>query len=294
MKKYILLFFNILGWAQPTTLLVYDTLNRQAVAYAELALLSSTATTQRVYANKLGQLQLLNPDKIQKIQCVTAGYENTIWDFSILHDTLYVERKSIALNEVLVTPKPQVYSELGYHQAKKTTLAWSPSKGIEMALFVENPKKAIGLLKSFCCKVRKRNKHTTAAFKLHLYTSKASAHWPEDEITPEHIVFYIDGKVHDRIEIDLATYGIAFPASGLFVGIECLGEYDKTKGDYTDVVSFDTAFELNDSYQTSWSFSRLRAMSNIWGNLKEKQNKMDATFSNSYVNFSFGVRVLYD
>ena len=282
-------FINSIN-SQNIELVIYDSINHLPISFAQLNIFKNDIKQNGIYSDKNGILIIKND--FNKIDFVCNGYDSKTISIKELKDTIFLNKKIIELDEVNIKPNNGEYYELGFtKENKKSSL--SSVLGIEVVCFVENNSKKEQIIKSFLCKIHKRENFTSAV-RLHFYKKGKESLKPEKEITTENIICYIEGKSKKTHDIDLTRYFITLPEDGAFIGIEWLGEFDKQNNVFIDSQKYDTRIELNDSINEPNSFIRNRLNGNGWGNLSQNLKTHTNNKSEAFLNASFGIKVFKD
>ncbi|MFN5771655.1 hypothetical protein, partial [Flavobacterium sp.] len=206
------------------------------------------------------------------------------------NDTIFLVKKVITLDEVVISKKDFPFSVLGYTKNKKK-IKLSASKGFQLCVYIDNPYKEVKQIKSFLFKVKRRENYKTA-IRIHFYKKQPNNNEPGEEILNEDIVRYFDGKTKELVEIDVTKYWIEFPVEGAFVGIEWLGIVDEKTGEFIENKEkwSDTSIELNDASNKTLTFIKNATKKNTWSNTEQLGKDLGLK---NYLNASFGIKV-YD
>lgn len=166
-----------------------------------------------------------------KISCI--GYKDCIVkNFESLNSSIIeLSPNFILLDEVVIksTSKGSTY-ELGNTGIKDKYSAQGGTKGSVLLVFFPNidssKTKRITKLKYELGSIYKREneKINKGMVRVRLYSSTDTAIFPKSEMLPENIIQTIPLKDRQTLIVDIIKYKINFPANGVFVGLEWLGE----------------------------------------------------------------------
>jgi hypothetical protein len=268
---------------------VQDFESKEPVSFANIKYIKNNNIVDATYCDEKGYINLNNNNPFEKIEISCVGYETiTIYDFP-KEKIVFLTKKKIILDEVIISKKSINFSDLGYTKNKKK-ITLSASKGFQLCEFIENPNKEEKLIQSFLFKV-KRKKNYKTAIRVHFYKKAINKVEPGEEILTEDIIHFIDGKTKEMVEINVLKYRLELPIEGAFVGIEWLGNFNEETGEFIsgdDKNWSDTSIELNDLIEEPLTFIKSRIKSNEWANTEKL--KTNLKFKN-YPNASFGIKV---
>jgi hypothetical protein len=289
MKKAFLLFlinsYFIPLYSQ--NIKIYDIETNRPVSFVTVSYFKNDSFIDSDYCDENGFVVIKNKD-FNKIDFSCIGYETkSIIEISNV-DTIFLKKKIITLNEVVIQNKKKSFSFLG-HSTKKRKISISGSKGFEICEFIENPYKTEKTIKSFLFKIKRRKDYKTAV-RIHFYKKLDTKLEPNNEILKQDVVYYFDGKIKELVEVDVSNYNIELPSEGAFIGIEWLGILNE-KGDFVEDLENwnDTSIELNDEISNPITFIKSRYGQTKWHNT-EKMKADIAKFKN-FPNASFGIKI---
>lgn len=289
MKKLFFLLLTVynLNQSYAQTIKVYDLDTNEPVPFVILSYFKNEVNIGSDYCNKNGFVIIKN-NEFNKIEISCIGYESKIITDITIVDKVFLKKKVIALEEVVILNNNDKKILLGYTDKRKK-ISISGSKGFEICEFINNPYKSEKTIKSFLFKI-KRKKSFRTAIRLHFYNKKDDKIAPGNEILKEDIIYYFDGKIKDLIEVDVSSYNIQLPSEGAFVGIEWLGIVDQNGSFIENIDEWnDTSIELNDEIIFPYTFIKSRTGQNNWYNT-EKLKKDISKFTN-YPNATFGIKI---
>lgn len=224
------------------------------------------------------------------------GYESNMRQKKDISDTIFLQKKSIALDEIkIVSRKNQQSTLIGYSSFKgKGSIA--AYKGFEICQFIENSYGKTKVIQSFVFKIIKHGKLKTA-FRIHLYAKHKNKFEPGEELITEDIIRYFDEKKREMVEIDLTPYNLELPIEGAFIGIEWLGIVDEITGQFVNsqkVAPF-TSVILNDMLSEQFTFMSKSIQEHSWQNMSEFEFNMKKIQKlKNHVNASFGLKLFND
>lgn len=292
MKIYfiaILLFFKVsLTFSQ--TIRVCDEEDKKPIPYVTAILTIQNRIVGGDYCDSNGFVKIDDKILFDKIELSCIGYESkAIEKGTLKNDTIFLKKKVINLDEVIISKNNLATSLLGYTDLKKYQYI-GIGKGLETVVFIENNAKKPLYISSFLFKVRKLKKKT--AIRIHFYKNRLEKFEPGEEILTEDIVEYLDENTQGLVEIKIAKYGLELPIEGSFVGIEALGVFDNITKTYVDTRMFeeDLGLEYNTKIDKSITFLRNRFRVKIWGDQNEGIRRAMPSFK-KFLNLSFGIKV---
>jgi hypothetical protein len=118
---------------------------------------------------------------------------------------------------------------LGYIGKEYKTFNQGGSKGSILLIFIPNEdsrkNRVITKLKYELSAINRENeKVNKGVVRVRLYSSLDTAIYPKSDLLQENIIQTIPLKYKQTLIVDISKYKIVFPASGVFVGLEWLGE----------------------------------------------------------------------
>lgn len=268
MKFQILFLLFLSAIVNAQTITVLDTNTQKPIPFATLLLKQGDKIVFGTYANR-GGIAAIPTIEFEKVLVSCIGYD----DKSFLRDeainTIYLIPKAIELNEVSLTGVRALRDTLiGEYSEKKRDKQGIGDANSFFAVFFENNIGKDVPIRSLWLKLAMIK--YTAALRVHLYSrrdyeqkydyDKEKQEWhlyssyiPEDELTEQNIVFYVNPKDDKEVKVDLSVYNIVLPESGAFIGLECLGYFDETgqpyvPQSYKEHVFIETHYALNDNF----------------------------------------------
>jgi len=231
----LLIVVTVSGICQSSTLTakIIDKKTKQPITGVIVLNLSNQKSA--TYTDEDGMFSLLvaQNDSL-KITCV--GYKDSIIKNSerISSSTIELSPNFILLNEVVVNNSLNRSSyTLGYIGNNYETYNQGGTKGSIILVFVPNPdsskNKIITKLKYQLAKINRENeKINKGVVRVRLYSSTNTSIFPKDDLLQENIIQTIPLKDKQTLIVDISKYKINFPANGVFVGLEWLGEKNNT------------------------------------------------------------------
>jgi hypothetical protein len=276
---FVLLFYVSLSFSQIVR--VCDEDDKKPIPYVTAILAIQNRIVGGDYCDSIGFIKIDDKILFDKIELSCIGYENKILDkITLNQDTLFLKKKTINLNEVIISNKN--VQLLGYTNLKKSQTP-ALGKGIETVVFIENIVDKPLHIKSFLFKLREAKKKAT--IRIHFYKLLPDKFEPGEEISTTDIIHSIDEKTKELVEIDVAQYGLYLPIEGGFVGIESLGILDEK----TENIEDHFGFEFNSKLDKSITFSRNRFKVKIWDDINARIKRFKPNFKT--MNASFGIKV---
>ena len=190
------------------------------------------------YTDDQGIFHLL-VTKNDSLKIICVGYKDSVIKNSESLNLSSIELRPnfFLLDEVVINSisKGSSYS-LGNTGKKDQYSYQGGTKGSGLLVFVpnvdSNKNKFITKLKYELMTIeRKKNDYRSENEKINkgvvrvrLYSSKDTSVFPKSELLPENIIRTIPLKYEQTLIVDISKYKINFPANGVFVGLEWLGE----------------------------------------------------------------------
>ncbi|MFZ4672324.1 MAG: carboxypeptidase-like regulatory domain-containing protein [Flavobacterium sp.] len=177
--------------------------------------------------------------KNDSLKIICVGYKDSVIKNSETLNLSSIELRAnfFLLDEVVINSisKGSSYS-LGNTGKKDQYSYQGGTKGSVLLVFVpnvdSNTNKFITKLKYELMTIE-RKKHdyksenekiNKGVVRVRLYSSKDTSIFPKSELLPENIIQTIPLKDEQTLIVDISKYKINFPANGVFVGLEWLGE----------------------------------------------------------------------
>ncbi|MFH6943714.1 hypothetical protein [Flavobacterium sp. FlaQc-50] len=296
MKKYIfyfLLYFSLHN-VHAQRVYIFDRDSSKPISFANINYFKADNIINSNYSNESGLIDIKDTNSFDRIEVSCIGYENKSISMESIKDTIYLTKKIISLDEVVIPKKKDVLL-YGYSKFKKK-IGISGAKGMQVCAFVENPSEKEKFIKSFLFKIKRSEKYKTA-IRIHFYKKATDKIYPGEEILTENIIKYLNGKTKGIVEVDISMYGIELPAEGAFVGVEWLGILDEKTGEFIENKEnwSDTSIEYNDAINEPLTFIKSRLKKNTWSNTENLKKDFESfdKFKN-YPNASFGIEVFND
>lgn len=286
--KFYLVFFA-LTFAFGQKVYVKDSVLKEAIAYANVNYCINDSIIGGDYTDSNGLLIISN-STFNSLQISCVGYEKEYKKKEFLDSVIYLKKKSIDLNEVIVSNKTRFETFGEIYSNNKIDIGFG--KSLEIVTFIENKKNEEKIAYSLIFKVKKVKKKT--AIRLHFYNKKPNKQEPFEEISSSNEIEFIEEKTTGNVEI-LIKENIIIPKQGLFVGIEILGIYNDKNGNLEFINDLNNSLHLyfnckNNKYIT---FVRNRFKSNEWESTEYIKNTIPIFKKNEFPNASFGIKV-YD
>lgn len=285
--KILFILLSINAFSQEV--LVLDSLNKEPVAFTNYYLKKNSEIVNSGYCNERGIFSISKGIDFQTISLTCVGYESKTLNSSDLKDTIFLKRSIVSLSEVVI-PNSHVIKLLGNSELKRKA-SLSASKGMEIAVFIDNPFRLEKKIHSFLLKIKNKQDLSTG-IRVHLYSKDSLTNMPNEELLTENIVYILKNN-KSEFEIDVKDKGIVFPKEGCFIGIEWLGILDESTGFFSDDLANwnGTYVELNDSKNTSDTYFRNGINNQNWRDMEDFKNQVASfTHFKNYPNASFGFK----
>lgn len=284
------IYVNVLNAQQ---ILVFDQDLKKPISFVNVFYKFENKISDSDYCDQSGFVNISALKTFDVIEFSCIGYESKIYQKKDISDTVFLQKKSIVLDEIkIISRKNQSTTLIGYSQLKrKTTL--SAYKGFEICQFLENTFNKPKAIQSFVFTIIKRENLKTAV-RIHLYAKHKNKFEPGQELITEDIIRYFDGKTREKVEINLTPYNLELPIEGAFIGIEWLGIIDENTGKFVSGKNFhtDTRIALNDDLPQHLTFMSKSIKEHSWENMSEFENDMKKNHRiKNHVNTSFGLKV---
>jgi hypothetical protein len=222
---------SVFGISQVSTLTAKIIDQKTKKPITGVIVLSLSNQRNATYTNEEGifSISVANNDSL-KISCI--GYKDSvIKHFEKLSlSTIELRPNFILLNEVVVNNSlKRSSSTLGNIGKEYKTFNQGGSKGSILLIFIPNQdsrkNRVITKLKYELSAINRENeKVNKGVVRVRLYSSIDTAIYPKSDLLQENIIQTIPLKNKQTLIVDISKYKIVFPASGVFVGLEWLGE----------------------------------------------------------------------
>jgi hypothetical protein len=280
------IFFFIISFATAQNIYVKDSISNEPIAYANINYCLDDNIIGGDYTDAEGFLVIRN-EKYNLLRVSCIGYENKNIKKELLSNTIYLDKKSIILNEVVVTNKNKLET-IGQIN-EKSIIDIGFGKSLEVVSFIENVKNQDKTIYSLIIKINKTKKRT--GIRLHFYKKNSQKFEPSEEISTNNDIEFIEKNMKGEIEI-LVKEHIVIPKDGLFVGVEILGVLNE-KIEFEDDINSNLRFHFNCSDNKFVTFIKNRFKTNIWSSSEDIKKLIKVFKDNEFPNISFGIKV-YD
>lgn len=291
MLKFYLFFITNLSLSQSH--FIFDSETKKPVPFTNILYLKEESIIDRDYCNEIGLFTIKTNISFDKITFSCVGYETKSVDNFSNIDIIYLIKKSILLDEVIISKNKNTnFSILGFSKSKKKTRL-SAYKGFEIVVFIDNPFNQPKDVQSFLFKVKNDQKFKTAV-RVHFYKKDLEKLIPSEEILNEDIIKFIEGGTKELIEVDVSKYELELPIEGAFIGIEWLGAIDEKSGEFiTDKTIWSATYiEVNDKINQPLTFIRSKFNNHKWENTENMKVEVKKYIEyKNYPNASFGIKI---
>lgn len=231
----LILFTSIFSFSQTT---IIDSQTKHPVSYATI----SFGNGLGVFADDEGKFlftKKIYPD-IDSLFISALGFKDYKMATSNIPDSLFLEPHIDKLDEVIIRAKiDRKYKEekLKPYLDDDYYKCWLPTIESEIAVYFNNPDDKLKKLTSIHLPIAleskdwsKRNKANTekkpfsTLFKVNIYNNDNG--FPGIPLSYQNIVFRVTEKDGDEFSLDVSTYDIYIPKTGIFISIQVLGYTD--------------------------------------------------------------------
>lgn len=289
---FIIISFIYVNTSSAQQILVFDKESKKPIPFVNVFYKFENKVVYSDYCDQNGFANISAQKIFDNMEFSCIGYESNVRQKKDISDTIFLQKKSIALDEIkIVSRKNQQSTLIGFSQLKKETTL-SAFKGFEICQFMENTFGKPKAIQSFVFKVIKREKLKTAV-RIHLYAKHKNKFEPGEELITEDIIRYFDGKTREKVEIDLTPYNLELPPEGAFIGIEWLGIVDENTGKFVESKNAytNTRIEINDKILNKYTFISSYKNEGAWSNIG---NWREGAILKNPMNTSFGLKLFND
>jgi hypothetical protein len=223
MKYIILISLIFLNFSYSQKKIIdYET--KKEIPYAAILLQKANKIIYGTYTEFNGEFAIEKSQLFDSLIVECMGYHKRAVDRNQIEskDTLFLKQKHYLLQEVIVTNKKT--KELGYLNMPNTSF-YGIGKGLEKIVFIENSANEYHTISAFLFQVEKIK--TRIGFRIHFYKKAIDSFMPDEEITNQNKIYFLEKGSKGQIEIDLIDLGLEIPLNGIFIGLEALGEFDE-------------------------------------------------------------------
>ena len=239
-----LLCFNTLPVSAQQPCIVADAATGLPIGYATIASHSTYAT-----ASGQGYFNTSPFKSIDTLHIHCIGYTTAMVPVSSLRDTVYLQPAKHTLPEVVVKATGNPQKTIDNYTGRRPVRALGDVAGIEKAARLDFPEEDRGSLKKInSIGIKMKKKTNSNLCRLHLYATNADGS-PGEELLGRNIFITKEDIKGRTCTKDLSAENIYTSASGIFIGIEYVGQVftnsagtiiaDTTK-DYNRSVIFET------------------------------------------------------
>lgn len=287
----VFVLISNVGNSQETNIaVILDNTEKRPIPFASVYYYLDSIKVGTNYADANGLVNSISKN-FNKVKISSLGFKTT--SFSVLNDSIFLEKDIIQLEAVKVVKIKKEFKTLGYSDYKKK-YQFSMYSGNEICVYIENNYSESKLIKSLLFNMKNSRNSAQTAVRIHLYSLNKAENLPDQEILTQDLIYYINKKSKNIVEVDISALNVELPLNGLFVGIELLGNVDETTGSFVtdDANPNDTAIAINHLIDKSITFKRDKFSDNKWYDTSFlKQDVMEIAPEN-YPNASFGIVIL--
>ena len=229
----ITLFFSIKTYCQNTmTSIIVDIETKRPISYAGIEILENGTT---IYSDGFGRFTIgLNDDEKLKISHI--GYTPMHVTKKLIGDTIFLKKQTIKIDEVVVFSGSFKERTIGYIKKKKT-LRWHIKQQTQLATLIKYENK---IKKAYIKKILipisknitrfkggkfvKTSPDFQSVLRIHVYENKNEK--PSRNLLIEPILVNCNQNTDEILKIDISNEFIEFPANGVFISVEMIGELD--------------------------------------------------------------------
>ncbi len=267
---------------------IFDSISKKPVSFSTIHIYEDNNLKNGYYADENG-LAFVNCNIKYEIIITHIGYENFEANCLNLQDTIFLNQKTIYIDEVIITNTKSNLIELGDYKLKKDR-SLNAFKGFEITKYFKNESNDEKRIYSVILNLFKRNKKTVI-LKINLYSVNAD-NTPGNLINDEEIIYYLKNKVDGKVEINVNNKNIILPKNGVFLSVECLGFIDDNgKFIFDNEMWHDFRFFLTDSTENN-NYSRNKLKTSKWyKDLLISLKQTDKLNYKYYPSAAFGLKV---
>lgn len=199
--------------------IIMDALRNTPVAFATISSKNTYATaSENGYFNTslFGKTDTLN------IHCI--GYSGETLYIDDLPDTVFLQPSKLTLPEVVVNATGNRQITVDNYTGRRPVRAWGDVAGIERATRLDFPEVDKGRVKKInAVGIKMKKKTNSNLCRLHLYAAKADGS-PGEELLNRNVFITKEDIKGRTCTKDLSAENIYTCASGIFIGIEYVGQ----------------------------------------------------------------------
>ena len=225
--NYTIFFILVLNYsyAQNKSVLVLDSLTNEPIPFVTVQLSKNTGT----YTNEKGSFDL-NQNSKDTLQLTHISYNDFQIKATDVKDKIILSPNAILLKEVKVIKGNQISKYIDFPKKNNSISSWPINSKTEiLALIIPNNENTNSIITNLDFKFDKRRydnfvNNLKTAFRVNIYNQE------NEKITKKIYsskVFIINSNVKDKIEVDLKDEFIELEKSGVFIGIEVIGDIDE-------------------------------------------------------------------
>ncbi len=224
---FITILFSNCIFSQQNYIIV-DSSTKERVSYATIVY---PRNNKGFYSNDKGEFQLFKTLN-DSIYISALGYYAYKTDIFSLKDTVFLNKKTVVLDEIRINNKFSKEKEIGF-KAKKHY--WYGARDFELGVIIKPTDKIKDFLihkimfpvKNHIPNSRKEYKEFNSVIKIRIFSVKNDL--PYKNILKKPILINYSQNSNEEIEIDLSDEDIRFTSQGVFISIILLGEIDRDK-----------------------------------------------------------------
>ena len=234
---FIILFISFKSFSQSkTSKIVVDIETRKPIPYVAIEIIENG---KGIYSDENGKFTIpLKNDESLKISHL--GYKSISIKSEKIKDTLFLKKNVINLNEVIVWSGKIKEKEIGYIKKKKT-LRWHIRPQTQLATLIKLKNKInrsyineilIPINKIITGfkgkKLTQKTEDFQSIFRVYIYKNENEK--PGKNLLSTPILINTNQNSNDVLKVNISNEFIEFPANGVFIGIEMIGDFNKQGG----------------------------------------------------------------
>lgn len=231
---FIIVFISFKSFCQSTTSkIIVDFVTKKPIPYVAIEIIENG---NGIYSDENGKFDLPLKNS-ESLKISHLGYRSISIKSENIKDTLFLKKNVIDLNEVIVWSGKLKEKQIGYIKKKKT-LRWHIRPQTQLATLIKLKDKInrsyineilIPLNKNITGfkgkKLTKKTEDFQSVFRVYIYKNENEK--PGENLLTSPILININQNSEDVLKVNISNELIEFPANGVFIGIEMIGDFNK-------------------------------------------------------------------